>query len=236
MTGRAEASGAAEAEPTSLRGPLLRFGILIVLLVAGFAALRWSPLAEHLDQEALLTTFRDLAANPWAPVALIAIFAALCPLGLPVSPLVLVGGLVFGFAWGTLWNFLGTWAGAATSFAVARLLGHDLVVRLAGRRLERVEHLVERHGFWALVRLRFVPIPYALVNYAAAFAGVRPGVFLTATAIGLAPAITLYTWFAAALFRAATGDRLEVMLQLAAALVGLFLLTFLPRLLQRSES
>jgi hypothetical protein len=60
-------------------------------------------------------------------------------------------------------------------------------LRLAGGRLERVEH----HGFWAPVRLRFVPIPYALVNYAAAFAGVRPGVFVTATAVGLAPAITL---------------------------------------------
>ncbi|HUO87229.1 MAG TPA: VTT domain-containing protein, partial [Thermoanaerobaculia bacterium] len=85
-----------------------------------------------------------------------------------------------------------------------------------------------------LVRLRFVPIPDALVNYAAALAGVRPSVFLSATAIGLAPAVALFTYFADTLSHAAAGDRSGVLLQLAAAFLALFLLTFLvPRWLQR---
>ncbi len=222
-----------ETRRRSLRGPLLRFLVLVVLVGAGFALLRWSPLAERLDAEALLATFRELARAPWAPLALIALYALLCPLGMPVSPLMLVGGLVFGFSFGSLYNYVGTWLGAATTFAVARMLGQDFVGHLLGDRLVRVERLVERHGFWALLRLRFVPIPYPLVNYAAALAGVRPAVFLGATALGLAPSVALFTYFAAILFRAASGQRGLVLLQLGGALLALLALSFLPRLLRR---
>jgi len=214
-------------------GVLVRFAVLVILVGAGWAALRWSPLAAHLGEEELVATLRSLAASPWAPVALIGLYVVLCPLGMPVSPLLLAGGLVFGFGPGTVYNLVGTWLGAAVTFGVARLLGQDFMEHLLGERLERVERLVERHGFWTLVRLRFVPIPYALVNYAAALARVPASVFLSATAVGLVPAVAVLTYFAAALFRAAAGDRAGVVLQLAAALAGMLLLSFLPRLLRR---
>ncbi len=219
----------------SLRGPLLRFTLLVVLVAAGFLLLRWGPIADRLDPEILTATFRRIAAHPWAPLALLVAYWLLCPLGVPVSPLLLAGGLVFGFGLGSAVNLAGCWGGAATTFLVGRLLGKDFVEHLLGDRLRRLEHLIERHAFWTLLRLRFVPIPFALVNYAAALAGVRPAVFLSATAIGLAPAIALYTWFAAALFRlAAEPDRaLPVLLQFGGALLGLLALTFLPRLLGR---
>ena len=222
----------------SLRGSLLRFALLLVLVAGGFLLLRWGPVAERLDPEVLTATFRHIAAQPWAPLALLAAYLLLCPLGVPVSPLILAGGLVFGFAWGSALNIAGTWGGAAVTYLLGRLLGKDFVEHLLGDRLRRIERMVERHAFWTLVRLRFVPIPYALVNYAAALAGVRPAVFLTATALGLAPAVAIFTGFAAALAGLATadsGDALPVFLQLAAAFVLLFALTFLPRWLRRSE-
>lgn len=214
-------------------GVVARFAALVVLVVAGWALLRWSPLASSLGEGALVGTFRSVAAAPWAPAALVGLYVVLCPLGMPVSPLMLAGGLVFGFAHGSLYNLLGTWLGAAVTFGIGRLLGQDFMEHLLGERLERVERLVERHGFWTLVRLRFVPIPFALVNYAAGLSRVPAGSFLTATAVGLVPAVTLFTYFAAALFQAAAGDRAGVLLQLAAALAGLLLLSFLPWLLRR---
>lgn len=215
----------------SLRGPLLRFALLVVLVGAGFAILRWSPLAEHLDRERLVATFRALAATPWAPVALLACYLVLVPLGVPVSPFILAGGLVFGFAWGATLNVFGCWAGAALTYLLGRLLGRDFIEHLLGGRLRVLEAMVERHGFWTLVRIRFIPIPFALVNYAAALAGVRPAVFLGATALGLAPSVAVYTYFVAALFRlAAEPEKAGVVaLQLVAALAALLLLTFLPR-------
>lgn len=217
----------AAAPPTpSVRGAVARFAVLVAIVVAGVALLRWGPVAERLDAAELLATFHAIGAKPWAPAALIAAYVVLCPLGVPVSPLMLAGGIVFGFATGTLVNFAGTWLGAAATFAVARLLGRDLVARLLGPRLAAIERTVERHGFWTLLRLRFVPIPYAAVNYAAALAGVRPGTFLAATAIGLAPATALITYFADALSQAAAGERSGVLIQLGAAFAALLLLTF----------
>jgi uncharacterized membrane protein YdjX (TVP38/TMEM64 family) len=219
--GRRPVAGARPA-----RWAILRFALLVVVVAAGFALLRWGPLAERLDAAELLATLRTVGAEPWAPLALVAAYVVLCPLGIPVSPLMMAGGVVFGFTTGTLLNFAGTWLGAAVTYAVARLLGHDLVAQLIGERVDRVQRTVERHGFWTLVRLRFVPIPYALVNYAAALAGVRAGTFLAATALGLAPAVALFTYFAAALSRAAAGERSEVLAQLGAAFAALLVLTF----------
>lgn len=212
--------------PSRRTGAVLRFALLVAVLLAGVALLRWGPVAERLDAAELLATFRAIGAEPWAPVALVAAYVVLCPLGMPVSPLMLAGGIVFGFGAGTLLNFAGTWLGAVATFGVARLLGRDLVAELLGPRLEAIERTVERHGFWTLVRLRFVPIPYAAVNYAAALAGVRPGTFLAATAVGLAPAAALFTYFASALSRAAAGERSGVLIQLAAAFAALLVLTF----------
>lgn len=227
-----EASIAPPARP--LRGAILRFAVLVAIVVGGLALLRWGPVAERLDPAELLATFRAVGAEPWAPVALVAAYVVLCPLGIPVSPLIMAGGVVFGFGTGTLLNVAGTWLGAAATFGVARLLGRDLVAQVLGDRLARVERAVERHGFWTLVRLRFVPIPYALVNYAAPLAGVRTGTFLAATAVGLAPAVALFTYFAAALSRAAAGDRHGVLAQLGAAFLALLVLTFVvPWFLRR---
>jgi uncharacterized membrane protein YdjX (TVP38/TMEM64 family) len=209
-----------------LAGALLRFALLAAVVAGGVALLRWGPVAERLDAAEVLTTLHAIGKEPWAPAAFVGAYVLLCPLGMPVSPLLLAGGVVFGFAAGTALNFAGTWLGAAATFGVARLLGRDLVAQVLGPRLAAVERTVERHGFWTLVRLRFVPIPYAAVNYAAALAGVRPGTFLGATALGLAPAAALFTWFAAALSRAAAGDRSTVLVQLAAAFAALLAFTF----------
>ena len=225
----------AAAGKRSLGGALARFALLAVVVAAGFAFLRWGPFADRFQPAAAVATLQAVAASPWAPLALVAAYLLLAPLGVPVSPFILAGGLVFGFAWGSFFNVLGLWLAAAVTYALGRLLGKDFFEHLLGSRLTSIETLVERHGFWTLVRLRFVPIPYFIVNYAAALAGVQPAVFLGATALGLVPSIALFTWFAASLADlAAHPERTgTVVLQLAAAFVGLLALTFLPRLWTR---
>lgn len=232
------------AEPDDTR-PLRRagakavwkFALLLLVVVAGFAALRWTPLSEHLEPQRAVEALRALAAEPWAPLALVGAYVLLVPFGVPVTPILIAGGLVFGFWWGSVLNFAGTFLAGAVNFYLGRLLGKDFFEQLFGPRLRRIEAMVERHGFWTLLRIRFVPIPYTLVNYAAAVAGVRPATFLGATALGLAPSITVFTYFAVALLNLA--DRPEesgpVILQLAVAMVLLLALTFLPQFIGRSS-
>jgi uncharacterized membrane protein YdjX (TVP38/TMEM64 family) len=90
--------------------------------------------------------------------------------------------------------------------------------------------MVSRQGFWALVRVRLLPLPFALVNYGMAFANVRLPAFLASTALGLVPTTVLYTWIAAVLAHAAADDRGEVARNSLLAIVALAAVSLLPNL------
>lgn len=209
---------------------LLRFLALVVIVGAGFAVLRWTPLADYLTVEKVSVVLERLRGAWWAPVALIASYVILCPLGVPASPMMIAGGMVFGVFQGSVYNVVGVFLGGATTYFMGRGLGRDFVLHLVGNRLKKVERAIARRGFWGLVGARFLPLPYPLVNYCAALAGVRPALFLTTTAIGLIPGVTVFTYFAALLTRAASGDRSGIILQFAVASVLLLLLTFIPQI------
>ncbi len=226
-----------EVRPARVIPPwvLGRFLLLLALVAVGFVVFRFTPLGERLnellDRERLMTLRAGLQARWWTGPLLVGLYAVLAPLGAPVSPLMLAGGAVFGTLVGSVLNFVGTFLGAALSYFLARALGRDFVVHLVGERLKKAERLIARRGFWPLVRTRLVPIPFPLVNYGAAFAGVPAALFLLTTAIGLVPANVVFTYFAAALVDAVGGDRAGILLQMGLAIVALLALSFLPNLL-----
>lgn len=224
------APGDPDPPVASRRGAIARFAVFALIVAVGFAAFRFTPLRDYLSREALLALLSTLRAAWWAPALLFGLYLLLAPVGLPMMPLVFAGGAIFGWAWGSFYNFVGLWLGALSSFLLARTLGRGLIVQLLGKRLKKVERMVSRHGFWALVRIRFVPAPFALVNFGAALAGVRLPAFALATAIGLAPSTILLTYFSAVLADTAAADRAGVLRTVSFALGGVLLLTLLPSL------
>jgi uncharacterized membrane protein YdjX (TVP38/TMEM64 family) len=226
---------APELTGASPRRIVLRALIFVALIGAAFVVLRFTPLGEsfreQLAPERLMAIRGELQEQWWTGPALLLAYAVLAPLGVPVSPLMFAGGAVFGTLVGATYNFFGTFLGASLSYFLARGLGRDLIVHLAGSRLKRAERLIARRGFWPLVRTRFLPIPFPLVNWGAALAGVPAGLFLLTTAIGLVPANLVYTYFAAALVDAVGGDRTGVLVQMALAVLALLTLSFLPNFL-----
>jgi phospholipase D1/2 len=214
------------------RRTLLRFLVIPALLAGGYAAARWTPLAGYLSVPALEAAFGRLRQSWWAPALLIGAYLVLSPVGVPATPLMVAGGMVFGGVAGSIYNWLGVVLGAAASFFVGRVLGRDFVRHIAGHRLRKVELAIGRHGFWNLVAVRFLPLPFPVVNYGAALAGVRPSLFLASTAIGVAPTVTLYTLVFATLAQATAGRRRQLFLELFGALLLLLLVTLLPQLLQ----
>jgi uncharacterized membrane protein YdjX (TVP38/TMEM64 family) len=81
------------------------------------------------------------------------------------------------------------------------------------------------------VAIRFLPLPFPLVNYGAALSGMRPSLFLVTTAIGIAPTVTIYTFFFAALAHAASGERAGLVAQVFVSIALLLSVTLIPQLL-----
>jgi uncharacterized membrane protein YdjX (TVP38/TMEM64 family) len=178
------------------RNVWLRAALFIGLLLAGIGLARFTPIGEAFTEERVLSLVETLRGTWWAPFVLIGLFALVSTLGLPPIPL-LVGGAAFGAFHGSIYNVVGLLLGASLAYGLAKLLGRDFVVRITGERLRRAESVFGRHGFWPLVQTRFMPLPFSLVNFGAALAGVRPAFFLVTSAIGLIPSTLIHTYFMA---------------------------------------
>ena len=209
-------------------GAVAKFLVLVLLVLVAALALRFTPLSELLTRDKMVATMEQLRLAWWAPLVLIGLYAALSPTGLPVSPLIFAGGVVFGIWWGSLYNFIGSLIGASVSYMLARALGRQLVEHLAGEvLLRKAEEKLERHGFWNLVRSRFLPIPFVVINFGAALAGIRWPSFIAASAVGLAPAMVIWTYFGYAIFSVTSEGRPTVVRNLIIFIVLFLLLTFL---------
>ena len=217
-----------------LRGALLRFAVFALIVGALAAVLLLTPASQYLERKALADLLGRLRQAWWAPLALIASYLVIAPSGIPISPLIFAGGAVFGPLWGWVYNSIGSLLGAFASYGLARGLGKELVEHLAGeRRMRRVEAMLERHGFWTLVGIRFMPIPFALANYGAALSGLRFGRFLLSTITGLVPSIFMWTYLYHALVSAATEER-GALLRNTGLVIGMIALLILLRPLGRA--
>lgn len=173
----------------------------------------------------------------WAGPLLVGLYALFGLLGLPVSPLMFAGAVVFGVLTGWFYNLLGCIIGSILSFGAGRWLGGELIRKLAGRsRFDAMLKIWDRHGFWTVFRLRFVPLPFPFVNYGAALAGIRFGTYFVASALGMAISIGVWTYLFNALFEATAGARSGVIVKSAIALLALLALSFVPALLRRREA
>ena len=234
MSGAPAAAPGSPAEGSRLRGALVRFAVLALIVAALAALLLLTPASEYLDRDKLAALLGQLRQAWWAPLALIAGYLVIAPSGIPVTPLIAASAVVFGPIWGWLYNSVGCLLGALVSFGLARALGKELIEHLAGeQRMRRIEDLLARHGYWTLVGIRFMPIPFAFVNYGASLAGLGFGRFLSSTVIGLVPSILMWTYLYYALVSAATADARGELLRNTGLVIGLIALLLVLRPLGR---
>jgi uncharacterized membrane protein YdjX (TVP38/TMEM64 family) len=210
------------------RALLVRFALFALIVVGGFLVLRTEAVREQLRPEQVEATLERLRDEPLAAPLYVVASAVLLALGFPATVLVFAGGAVFGALFGFVLAYAATFSGAILSFALARTLARDLVVHVLGKRLAPLESMLERHGFWALFRLRYVPVPFAVTNYGASLAGLDFATYAWSTAVALVPVTFLYTWFAASLIGVAAAERAGVLRNLLFATLGVLALSFLP--------
>ena len=157
------------------------------LLLAVLVALVVAALTVDLPDVAVLREW-ILSLGVLAPLVFVAGYALVVPFPVPKSVLNAVAGVAFGVGLGLPLVVAGATAGAVLAFGIARVLGRDVVDRMAGGRLDQVDAVIERHGVLAALLVRFVPVlPFTLLNYACGVTTMRLRHYVTGTAVGLIP-------------------------------------------------
>lgn len=115
---------------------------------------------------------------------------------LPLSPLAVTGGLVFGFGKGFLTVQLGTALSAAVNFLVSRHVARGYVQdKLAGNaKFKAIDAAVGREGWKIVAILRFVPMPFGLVNYAFGLTAVRFWPYILASFFPIILGNVFFVW------------------------------------------
>ncbi len=129
-----------------------------------------------------------------APIAFVAVYAALTVGLLPGAALSLAAGAIFGVGLGTVVTVLGATIGATLAFLIGRRLSRGSVEAITGGQLQRLDrHLAER-GFASVLLVRLVPlVPFNALNYAAGATGLRLRDYVGGTVIGILPGSVAFT-------------------------------------------
>lgn len=196
-----------------LRSPWARLGLFAALLA--LAALVVSFTGVPTPDEV-----RDRAdeAGAAGPIIFGVTFALLGLVPVPLAPLSIAAGALFGF-----WVALGTvlaagMVSAAATFAISRALGRPAVASVSGARVARIDAQLTKRGLATVIALRLVPImPFTVCNYCCGLTVIRFRTYLIGTAIGIVPGSGVYV--AVGAFGGDPGS-----LEFLAAIIGLAVL------------
>ncbi len=149
---------------------------------------------------------------------------------LPVTPLDLAFGVRFGIPVGILWAQISATLAAGLAFLVSRHLLRDrLPAFLRGdRRLQRIESVVAKHGWWSVFLARLSPfLPFSSLSWVFGSLRVSFWTHMSATFLATLPKTVVFVTLGATAGRAAEATEIARqgwMLPIARALVFLVIL------------
>ena len=207
----------------------LRVTILAALAILGVALLGVWQFAPSLFSEARgvidgkrLDTL-VARAGLWGPVVIVTLMTfAVVASPVPSAPIALAAGAAYGHLWGTLQVVIGAELGALIAFGLARVLGHDVLRRMFGDRVD-AGLLGSQAALTATVfASRLMPfVSFDMISYAAGLSQLHAWRFALATLAGIVPASFLLAHFGG---EAVSGD----LGRATWAVLGLGLITGLP--------
>ena len=199
---------------------LLGFTFVVLWL---FAPSVFSEVGRLLDGDRLDRLVAE--AGLWGPFVIVTLMTtAVVASPIPSAPIALAAGAAYGHIWGTVLIVIGAELGALIAFALARVLGHDVLRRVFGDRLD-AGLLGSQTALTATVfASRLMPfVSFDMISYAAGLSRLHAWRFACATLAGIIPASFLLAHFGG---EAVSGD----LSRATWAVAGLGLVTGAPLL------
>ncbi|MDZ7703468.1 MAG: VTT domain-containing protein [Trueperaceae bacterium] len=170
--------------------PKFTAGTFWLLLFAGAAYYLLSN--DLTPREALRQLVGFMRDNPAAPLVYIGLYILRPLVFFPATLLSLAGGALFGAFFGVLYVIVGSNLGATLAYGLGYLFGQDA---LAGKgsdpstntMLSRFTGRLRAYSFETVLIMRFLYLPYDLVNYLSGFLRINYLAFIVATILGALP-------------------------------------------------
>lgn len=214
---------------------LVRIAILVVILAAASLIASRLGYFKLLGNGGLRRLMERLRLVPWIGPLYVVGFAVIATLGIPLTPLILLAGALFGFFEGAVIAWVGLILGTSGAYGIARLIGGASVTRLLAGHEDIIAKLHGRRGFLTLVRLRAIPlIPSLLLDYAAGTARMDYLAYVAATMIGSLTSTLIFVFLASQVTTGlTTGAAHEALLWSVGAGALLVAMSFAPALVRR---
>ncbi len=193
-------NSAAEPPDSWLRRNGQRLAVLLFWLavLGGYQWYAWRVGLGPLEVVQRLLGF--LSGSPYGPLLYILIYAVR-PLFLFSAVLLTVaGGFLFGPLWGVVYVLIGSNTSASIAYAIGGFLGAGLLEGRDGL-AQRYAERMRRSSFETVLIMRFVFLPYDLVNYLAGVLRIRWTPFILATVLGSLPGTLAFVLFGASIER-----------------------------------
>jgi len=143
---------------------------------------------------------------------------------IPSAPIALAAGAAYGHVWGTVQVVIGAELGALIAFGLARVLGHDVLRRVFGDRVDAGLLGSQNALTGTVFASRLMPfVSFDIISYAAGLSRLHAWRFALATLAGIIPASFVLAHFGG---EAVSGD----IGRTTWAVLGLGLITGLPLL------
>ena len=181
--------------PGAVRLRLAALAAVLLVLIGLAAAWSWSPMKQWLDVSVIVANLEQYGRELGPVIAVLGFTAALV-VAIPLTFLTLVALVAYGPASGFFIAITAATLGAAVTFLLGKLLGHEVVRRIGGKKVNAVSQRLSKRGILSVIAIRMVPVaPFAIINMIAGATHLRLRDMLIGTAIGMTPGTLIMAFF-----------------------------------------
>lgn len=175
--------------------------VALLLWVGLFAAYRWYSVANDLGPlEAVRQLIQLMQTSTFGPLIYIGLYALRPLLFFSSVLLTLAGGFIFGPVWGIFYTIIAANTSAMVAYIVGRYFGQGMLDADGSEGIiQRYAARMRENSFETVLIMRFIFLPYDLVNYLAGFLRIDWKAFIFATALGSIPGTISFILFGAAI-------------------------------------
>ncbi|MCK7479020.1 MAG: VTT domain-containing protein [Candidatus Moduliflexus flocculans] len=171
----------------------IKFYLIFILILAGLLGFIFAGKANFSIESARLF-IENLGIL--APIAFILIYSIAPILFIPITPLAILGGMLFGVLWGTVFTVIGvSLGGVRRFFCSADIFLKILRINILMRKVKLIQEKAAKDGWKFVVIARITPIfPFNIQNYVFGVTNISLKSFFAATFFSMIPGSFVYVY------------------------------------------